>query len=221
MENHTIITIILIISAYLLGSFPSGVVIGKVFKKIDIREHGSKNVGTTNAIRVLGKKLGLVVFLLDVAKVALIALIVKYNTNLTPYHYTFFGYFGLFGHMYPVFTGFKGGKAVASGFGLALVFTPLQALAAITVFFITIKISKYVSVGSVTAAIAYLIFIVVWPVGDQWYKMADADRFYLVLFGSITVLGILYKHIPNYKRLLKGEENKIGQNKLATEANNA
>ena len=173
--------LILMIIAYLLGSFPSALVIGKTFYNKDIRNYGSGNLGSTNAFRVLGKKGGAIVFILDILKGGLAFLIAKYaGATISP---LIIAVFALIGHIYPIFANFKGGKAVATSAGIILFYSPL--------LFITLFIIFVISIAAV--------FIV-------WLGNYDLTaRIMLTIFAVFIII----KHIPNYKRILNGTENKV------------
>ncbi|HPX72183.1 MAG TPA: glycerol-3-phosphate 1-O-acyltransferase PlsY, partial [Acholeplasmataceae bacterium] len=161
--------VLLLIVSYLLGSIPFGLVIGKVVKKIDIREYGSKNTGATNAVRVLGFKLGVLCFFLDALKGGLIIIIVrilmatnvelgfqlgmiKINENINITITALYGLTAVLGHVFPIFLKFKGGKAVATSVGALLAFAPVIGMLGILVFYITLKMSGYASLGSLMGA---------------------------------------------------------------------
>lgn len=190
------INIALIIIAYLLGSFPSALVIGKTFYQKDIRNYGSGNLGSTNAFRILGKKGGSVVFILDILKGGLAFLIANYGgATISP---LFIAVFALVGHIYPIFANFKGGKAVATSAGIILFYSPLLFLTLFVIFVITLKIWKMVSLSSTIISIAAVIII--------WCGSYDLTaRVMLSIFAAL----IIVKHIPNYKRILNGTENKV------------
>jgi len=202
-------SLLFILIAYLIGSFPSGLIIGKVFFKIDIREHGSGNLGGSNAMRVLGKKGGLVVYVLDVLKGAL-AVYVAMNFQ-SEIHPLIVAIFSLVGHIYPVFAGFKGGKAVATSAGVVLAYAPWVFLLLATVFFGSLAIIKIISICSVLATLT-LSIAVWWNPFNNPNLMGVVPR---VIFTLFTIL-IIVKHIPNYKRILSGTEPKVGQNKKST-----
>lgn len=208
-----------LIIAYLIGSFPSGLVIGKI-KGIDIRNEGSGNLGATNAIRVLGKKLGLLVFALDTLKGALItivALLLYENypidfDNITPFDFFIFKpiYYAIpaiIGHMYPVFANFKGGKAVATSLGMALVLTPIPALLCLVVFIIVLKTTGYVSLSSTFAILTVCIssFIL------------HQDMLEVNILYCIIALAMIIKHRKNYIRIFKGTENSFKKKKEVSE----
>ena len=187
--------LILMIIAYLLGSFPSALVIGKTFYNKDIRNYGSGNLGSTNAFRVLGEKGGAIVFILDILKGGLAFLIAKYaGATISP---LIIAVFALIGHIYPIFANFKGGKAVATSAGIILFYSPLLFITLFIIFVITLKIWKMVSLSSTIISIA-AVFIV-------WLGNYDLTaRIMLTIFAVFIII----KHIPNYKRILNGTENK-------------
>ncbi|MDO4924070.1 MAG: glycerol-3-phosphate 1-O-acyltransferase PlsY [Turicibacter sp.] len=190
------INIALIIIAYLLGSFPSALVIGKTFYQKDIRNYGSGNLGSTNAFRVLGKKGGSVVFILDILKGGLALLIATYGgATISP---LIIAVFALIGHIYPIFANFKGGKAVATSAGIILFYSPMLFLILFVIFIITLKIWKMVSLSSTIISIAAVIII--------WFGNYDLTA--QIMFSIFAAL-IIIKHIPNYKRILNGTENKV------------
>ena len=188
--------LILMIIAYLLGSFPSALVIGKTFYNKDIRNYGSGNLVSTNAFRVLGKKGGAIVFILDILKGGLAFLIAKYaGATISP---LIIAVFALIGHIYPIFANFKGGKAVATSAGIILFYSPLLFITLFIIFVITLKIWKMVSLSSTIISIA-AVFIV-------WLGNYDLTaRIMLTIFAVFIII----KHIPNYKRILNGTENKV------------
>ena len=188
--------LILMIIAYLLGSFPSALVIGKTFYNKDIRNYGSGNLGSTNAFRVLGKKGGAIVFISDILKGGLAFLIAKYaGATISP---LIIAVFALIGHIYPIFANFKGGKAVATSAGIILFYSPLLFITLFIIFVITLKIWKMVSLSSTIISIA-AVFIV-------WLGNYDLTaRIMLTIFAVFIII----KHIPNYKRILNGTENKV------------
>ena len=190
------INIVLIIIAYLLGSFPSALVIGKTFYQKDIRNYGSGNLGSTNAFRVLGKKGGAAVFFLDILKGGLALLIATYGgATISP---LFIAVFSLIGHVYPIFANFRGGKAVATTAGIILFYSPTLFLTLFIIFAISLKIWKMVSLSSTIIAIATVMIV--------WFGNYDLTA--KIMFSLIAAL-IIYKHIPNYKRILNGTENKV------------
>jgi len=219
--------LVAIIGSYLIGAIPFGYIIPKVFKGIDIREHGSKNVGSTNVLRVLGKRYGIPTFLLDCFKGALPIIIIRYMIGYPDLYLIFdtydisilYGSFAAIGHIKSIYIGFKGGKAVATGVGAVIAINPIIGLSGIAIFFIVAFSTKYVSIGSVVAS--FSVAVMLW-IGvlfkNLWIDVPGLDVTYesqiinLVAI-SIIVLLIIYMHKKNFIRLLNGTENKIGQKK--------
>ncbi len=203
--------------SYLLGSIPSGLIIGKKFKNIDIREHGSKNIGTTNAFRVLGSKLGILVFIMDLLKGGIPILIgrIFLMNGILEEKFSFFiilyGIAAAIGHMFPIFANFKGGKIVATGFGTLLFYSPLTAIISILIFALTLKITKYVSLGSMFGALSAVIttYIVFFVFSDfRTSPMVWIDIPLIILVTALTVV-LIYRHKTNIIRLFNGTENKV------------
>src|SRR3954453_19876033 len=149
-------TLFILILAYIIGSIPTALIVGRIFFQIDIREHGSHNPGATNTLRVLGRKAAIVVLLVDVGKGALAALLPFIFQLDIPPLYT--GLIAVIGHCYPIFAGFRGGKAIATTAGtLAVASFPL-ALIAFSTFFLVIFLSKYVFLGSISVGLSLLTY---------------------------------------------------------------
>lgn len=190
--------ILLCLIAYILGSIPSGLWIGKIFYKKDIRDFGSGNLGATNSFRVLGVKPGIVVTLMDILKGTAATLLPFFFQLDSNHHFWLLtGIFAIIGHSFPVFAKFKGGKAVATSAGVILAYAPWLFLAALIIFALSLKISKYVSLSSMIAAGSALVISLFF---QDW-----------ILVGIIAAIAafIIYRHIPNIKRIKKGEEPKI------------
>ncbi|MDF2675000.1 MAG: glycerol-3-phosphate acyltransferase [Clostridiales bacterium] len=189
-------TLIFVVAAYLFGSIPSALIIGKKYYNKDIRLEGSGNLGGTNAGRVLGKKAGFIVTVADVLKVLIPTLLARcfLNFNMA----ALIGIIALIGHCYPVFAGFKGGKGVSSYLGIGLVLNPLIALIVFIIWVVLKRLTNYVSLSSMIGCFtAPFIILAVYGPG-----MA----FYLMLFGALL---IIYLHRSNIKRLINGTENRI------------
>ncbi|MBU5610324.1 MULTISPECIES: glycerol-3-phosphate 1-O-acyltransferase PlsY [Aerococcus] len=191
-----IINLIFLFISYLLGSIPFGVVIGKYLYHKDIRGVGSGNIGTTNAFRAFGPKGGLLVFLCDMVKGMLPVLIANYSSHFTDIDSMLFGLAAILGHTFSLFLHFKGGKAVATSFGVGLALAPLASLGGIAVFFIVLYLFRMVSLASIIAMIAASIIS---------FHYAVPIRI-LILF--ITLL-IIFRHKDNIKRILAGKEAKV------------
>ncbi|KGL40009.1 acyl-phosphate glycerol 3-phosphate acyltransferase [Listeria newyorkensis] len=190
--------ILLCLIAYILGSIPSGLWIGKIFYKKDIRDFGSGNLGATNSFRVLGVKPGIVVTLMDILKgTAATLLPFFFQLDVNHHFWLLTGIFAIIGHSFPVFAKFKGGKAVATSAGVILAYAPWLFLVALIIFALSLKISKYVSLSSMIAAASALVISLFF---QDW-----------ILVGIIAAIAvfIIYRHIPNIKRIKKGEEPKI------------
>lgn len=187
--------ILVLLLAYLLGSIPSGLIIGKVFYKTDIREHGSGNLGGTNTFRTLGVKAGIAVTLADILKGTLAAYLpVLFGIDINP---LLAGGFAVIGHTYPIFAGFRGGKAVATSGGVLLFCSPLMFLVIFLVFFASLYMTKYVSLSSMLAGICAVI-----------YAAIDGD---IPLLIAVTLLAsfVIYRHRANIKRIMNKTEPKI------------
>ncbi|ELK45563.1 glycerol-3-phosphate 1-O-acyltransferase PlsY [Halobacillus sp. ACCC02827] len=184
-----------IVLAYILGSIPSGLIVGKIGYGTDIREHGSGNLGGTNTFRVLGMKAGLIVTISDILKGTLAAAIPFFaGADVIP---LVIGIFAVIGHMYPVFAGFKGGKAVATSAGVILGVNPLVFLILVLSFFILLYISKYVSLSSMISGVIGIIAAVL-----------TKDFGLSIIIGLFTVF-VIYRHRSNIKRIIDKTEPKI------------
>lgn len=183
------------IIAYLLGSIPSALLVGKIGFNKDIREHGSGNLGATNAFRVLGIKAGIIVTLSDILKGTVAAVIpILFDA---PVHPLLIGLFAVIGHTYPIFARFKGGKAVATSSGIILGSFPLLFVIMITTFLLSLYISKYVSLSSIITGVV-TIFI------SLFYK----DIVLIVIISFLTLF-VIFRHKENLKRIKNGTEPKI------------
>lgn len=202
-----ILPILLLITSYLLGSIPWALIMSKLIKGIDIREHGSKNMGATNVVRVLGVKYGLFTFALDALKAGFVIslftlglLDYKLDWMILKIHPLIYGFVALLGHIFPIFANFKGGKGVACCAGILLAYNPLIFLFTMTVFTLVFIWKKYISLASISAAIATLIISLI-PFGGK------LDIFFTIIVVS-AVLFLIIRHIPNIKRLINGTESK-------------
>lgn len=196
-----IVCLLLILMSYLYGSIPFALVIGKLFYHTDVRNSGSGNLGGTNAGRVLGKKAGLAVIVLDASKCCISILIARFvaaHYGLSPDIIYPCALACVIGHCYPIFAGFRGGKAVSVAIGYALVTNIYAFLIAVAIFLLVLKLSKYVSLASMTASVAILVSSPFLGYGT---------------IGCITngcIVGIMiYKHKANIQRIKDGTENKI------------
>lgn len=197
---------ILIILAYFIGSIPTAIIISKGFFNIDIREYGSGNMGATNTFRVLGPKFGTIVMIGDMLKGILAVALY----NLLPYYLTNeldrtnlmigLGLAAVIGHIYPVWADFRGGKGVATLFGMVLAIQPIVAINCVGVFLLVLYLTRYVSLSSILAGVA-LPICVLWIYNEQ-------EVFYRVFAVAVAGL-ILLTHQKNISRLLKGNEGRV------------
>ena len=200
--------------AYLLGSIPFGLILVRVFRNEDIRQQGSGNIGATNVIRSGGKGLGAATFLLDAAK-GYVAVLLAWRVGLHV-HQTQFqtqnlaataAVCALVGHVYPLWLGFKGGKGVATGFGVFLGITATAALVALAAFIVIFALSRYVSLASILAAIAF-------PVAALLLPHEPLTPFMIAVVILLPLI-VIAKHHANIRRLLAGTEYRFGKSKAA------
>lgn len=193
---------LIIICAYLIGSIPSGLWIGKAFYKMDIREHGSGNLGATNTFRILGKKAGIVVTVMDVLKgTAAVLLPLLPFFQETTVHPLILGAVAVIGHMFPVFAGFRGGKAVATSAGVLLGYTWLLFAILAVVFFTSLKLTKMVSLTSMISVTVALIYSIIYGfVTGEWA---------LCILVAFLFFFIIYRHRANIQRIKNGTEPKV------------
>ncbi len=185
--------------SYLIGNFSGGIIVSKIILGEDIRSHGSGNAGATNALRVFGKRIGALTFLIDFLKGLIMVLIGKY----------LFGDIGILisglavviGHDWPAVFSFRGGKGIATSFGVLVLAAPKFVLAMLVLFTVVVSISKYVSLGSIIMSICAILLGV--------YKIYTEVNTYIgILLIALGIISI-YKHIPNIMRLINGNENKL------------
>ena len=182
--------------AYLLGSIPSGLWIGRKFFQIDIRQHGSGNLGATNSFRILGKKAGTIVLLMDLLKGSISVLLLK-QMDLHGISPLIIALFAVVGHTYPLFANFKGGKAVATFAGVILAYQPVLFLIGLGIFILTLAISKMVSFTSMlTISIGVLLSL-------YFQDMV------LTTIALLADIFIIYRHRTNIQRILNGTESKV------------
>ena len=201
----TITNILLLLLAYLIGAIPFSVIAGKVLKGIDVREYGSGNAGATNTFRVLGKKAGIPVLLLDVFK-GFLAVDLVWFTSYVPSTEIYinlqlaFGIAAVLGHVFPIYAGFRGGKGVATLLGFMIGVFPEAALISIIVFVITLLFSKYVSLSSIFAGLFF-------PFGV--YHLSEHVVPTMMIFAIFVPVLLIATHQRNIERLVRGDENKV------------
>ncbi|MFZ7942688.1 MULTISPECIES: glycerol-3-phosphate 1-O-acyltransferase PlsY [Bacillaceae] len=191
---------VLLLASYLIGSIPTALIVGKLVFGVDIRDHGSKNPGATNTLRVLGKKSAMFVLLIDLAKGALAAYLpIHFNLNAEP---LYFGLMAVLGHCFPIFAGFRGGKAIATTAGALLITNlPLLVIAYVS-FFLVIFLSKYVFFGSISVGLSMLIYDFISP------------KLNFELIFLLFSLFLIYLHRSNIRNFILGIEPKINDKNL-------
>ncbi|MCF7926051.1 MAG: glycerol-3-phosphate 1-O-acyltransferase PlsY [Candidatus Izimaplasma sp.] len=193
----------LLVIAYFIGAIPFSIILGKKYKGIDVRNHGSGNPGGTNALRFLGRHVGLLVVILDVFKGGIIVLLVNLNVfGADMLHPLAYGVAAALGHVYSIYINFGGGKAVATTVGSMIAFNPLYALIMAVFFFSTLKLTKYVSLASMIGAFSAILIALVF--NEYGLPIYDTMLFYVVLFFIL----IIFRHHTNIKRLLNDDETK-------------
>ncbi len=199
---------------YVFGLFQTGYLYGK-FHKIDIRNYGSGNAGTTNALRVLGKKAGLIVFLGDFFKTVFACLLVrilfKGNPSLDMY-VLYAGVGVILGHNFPCYLHFKGGKGIASTAGILVAMDWRITLVCAVIFLASVILTRYVSLGSILVVVAFLAQIIFYGLGGS-YQVAPENMTEFFCVAAFVTLMAIWRHRANIKRLLSGTENKLWGNK--------
>lgn len=190
--------------AYLLGSIPMGWILAKLLFKTDIRAKGSGNIGATNALRQFGTKVGVLVLILDMIKGIVAVLLAKSLLGLDNVMVPICGLIAILGHIYPVWLGFKGGKGVATAAGVGLALAPLSIPLALAVFILVVYKTRYVSLGSIIAAIVWGFSLVYFA-----YQSEMANWGIMAAVVVVVVAVIIGKHKQNIQRLRNGTENKI------------
>ena len=210
MNNPSFILILILFASYIIGSFPTSIIMGRITRGIDIRDHGSGNAGGTNVFRVLGWKPALVVVVIDVFKgwlpTAYLAIMFYEATPLPDLglFQILCGFCAVLGHTFTVFAGFKGGKGVGTLAGMLIAMFPLAVPLCILVFAITLILTGYVSVGSIFAGASLPIFLLILPI----IGIAPAELS-LLIFSLLIPFFIVYTHRSNISRLRNGEENRF------------
>lgn len=186
-----------LVLAYLIGSIPSGLILGKLVWHTDLRQYGSKNIGATNAWRVIGKPAGITVFLCDLFK-GMLGVLIAGAMAASPLSMILGGIAAIVGHSASVFLKFKGGKGVATGLGVTLLLMPKVTVVVFIVWVLITVLTRYVSLASVTGAVLVPILAFVFDYGWMY-----------VTFGILVGGFVVYRHKSNIERLLNGTENKI------------
>jgi acyl phosphate:glycerol-3-phosphate acyltransferase len=190
----------LLLAAYLIGSFPTALIVGKLFFHVDIRDHGSKNPGATNSLRVFGKKAAILVLIVDVGKGAIASFLpIYFNLYTDP---LYFGLIATLGHCFPIFAGFKGGKAIATTAGALLVANFPLCLIIYSTFFFIIFLTKFVFFGSLSIGLSLFL-----------YSFFTHHHHYKTIF-LLFFLILIYVHRSNIRNFVLGIEPKINDPKL-------
>ncbi len=205
MALSVVITVLSVVLAYLIGSINSSILISRAVSGKDIRESGSGNAGATNMLRTMGKKYAVITLLIDICKGIVAVLLARAAIALGAFEWCIYlaGLAVCMGHCYPVFFGFRGGKAVATGLGVLFMWNWQTALIVLIVALVIMAVTRYVSLGSVTAAVLFAVLETVSLRGNA--------------VGIVCVIAVaallVWKHRGNIVRLAKGEENKLGAKK--------
>ncbi|MEY5000079.1 MAG: acyl-phosphate glycerol 3-phosphate acyltransferase [Bacteroidota bacterium] len=197
-----------LLTAYFLGSIPTAVWVGRSFKGIDIREHGSKNAGATNTFRVLGKRYGWLVLLIDVAKGTVAACLPYFlaKTAFSGYKDEFLilqlvgGFTAVVGHVFPIFAQFRGGKGVATSLGIVVGINPPAAAICLSIFLVVFVTSRYVSLGAMISALCFPIV--------SYFFIHDDTRI-MIIFTIVLGTLVIWAHRKNIERLWHGTENRM------------
>jgi acyl phosphate:glycerol-3-phosphate acyltransferase len=200
--------LLLIVLAYLIGSIPTALIISKRYFGVDIRDYGSGNMGATNAFRVLGSNYGTIVMMFDILKgmlaVGLYNFISYYLRNNTIYDRTnlmvALGLAAVLGHVFPIFARFKGGKGVATLFGMVLAIQPVIAISCTGVFLLVLFLTRYVSLSSILAGLSL-------PICVLW--IWDNDVITYRIFAVLVAIMIIFTHQKNIIRILRGDESRV------------
>ena len=207
--SELIVSGLLVITAYLLGSIPTGYLLGRYVQGIDIREHGSGSIGATNILRTLGKKAAITVLTLDLLKgvlaVALVSVVISIQAteirqNWQPWLETSAAMAAVLGHSKSIWINFTGGKSVATSLGVLLVMNPIVALGTLAVFLIMLALSRIVSLSSISGAIAVNVFMIILQ-----------EPLAYMLFAALAGVYVIWRHRNNIGRLLAGTEPRIGK----------
>jgi glycerol-3-phosphate acyltransferase PlsY len=194
---------VLVLASFLIGGIPTGYLIVQLFKSRDIRDYGSGNIGFSNVWRTEGLVLGLLVLAIDVGKAFTVTYFFSFFFVQTSLFRLILGIAVILGNIFTPFLKFRGGKGVATSLGVAIALNPYASLCALVVFVITVKLSRYMSLGSLIAVFVYTLASFI------FYATGYSD-IYTVVFAALIFVAIVVRHISNIKRLIHGQENKIG-----------
>lgn len=218
-------TITVLFISYVMGSVPSAIWVGKIFKGVDVREHGSGNAGTTNTFRVLGVPFGVTVFIMDFMKgfvpsfwLSIIAFdlfsgpLSPPNWEVEAFLKIMCGLMAVVGHMFPIFAKFRGGKGAATACGMLFGIEPISIAISFSLFGIILLVSKYVSLASIISTAVYPITLLIMK-----YVLGMEVDGSIIIFASVVAFGIIYRHKSNIQRLIDGTESRVGKSKKEEE----
>jgi len=192
---------IFILFSYLIGALPSSVWIGLRFYDTDVREHGSGNAGATNTFRVLGKRAGTIVLILDILKAWVAVTVLSSLSGKESVEFQLaLGLVAVLGHIFPIYIGFRGGKGIASLLGIIIAIQPMAALFSIGVFLCTLLITRFVSLSSIFAACSFPVLV--------FYYFKETNNS-LIIFSIMVAVLVIFTHKKNIERLFKKEESKV------------
>jgi acyl phosphate:glycerol-3-phosphate acyltransferase len=191
-----------LVVSYFVGAIPTSYLAGRVFRGIDLREHGSKNLGATNVYRTLGWKYAIPVGLVDIAKGAVPVLVFAPQVSTSQLFALACGVAAIVGHVYSVFVRFRGGKGVATAAGVMLGLTPLALIVALVIWLVVLKLSGYVSLASIAAAAAFPLAV---------YLLQRPDQPEILWLDGLVAAAIIWLHRSNIRRLLNGTESRFGR----------
>jgi len=206
---NALTTIAAVLLSYLLGAVPAGLLLGLWLRGIDVRQHGSRNIGATNTLRVLGKKLGAAALVFDVGK-GLVPVLVFARLSHWPYAALACGIAAIAGHLAPIYLRFHGGKGVATSAGVFLALCPPLVLAGLAAFVLILSLTRIVSVSSISAALVMIIAVYVVPHAWATFPtrlLPEGPALRMVV--TLVALVVIWKHRSNIQRLLKGRENRL------------
>ncbi len=197
--------------SYLFGSIPISIIVSKIYKGIDVRDYGSKNAGATNVYRVLGPVPAAIVLIFDAFKGIVAVFLISQISFGDPFASVILlkllaGVAAILGHIYPVYVGFRGGKGIGTGLGVLMALIPREVIIALGLFVIVVAATRYVSLGSLCAAIFISLALLV----EKYYFKLEINQELVITCLFLTIL-VFYTHRSNIKRLLKGTESKLGQ----------
>jgi len=206
-----LLALLAIVLSYLAGSIPAGYVVARLFKGIDIREHGSRNIGFTNVLRVMGVGPGAIVLLADVGKGVLAVLVISQlgavqSNALTPYIRALCGGFAMVGHVWTVFLKFRGGKGVAASLGIFIGLFWQAGLISLGIWLVIVGITRYVSLGSILLCLSFCVAVFITGGQDVWG---------IRIMALVVTIIVIVRHKGNIQLLLKGEERRFGQRENA------